>query len=455
MLELIGRFHPLLVHLPIGILLLAILFELLPSGMGFKNLKRSIYVILWLGALTAVLSCITGYFLSQGGDYASELVKWHQWMGISTAIYSFGYAWMRKRSGYKSYRKTFAVILLILITVTGHLGGSLTHGEGYLTGSLTAEKTVDLSDVNLQEAKFYEDLVMPILEARCYSCHGSSKQKGKLRLDGPEHILKGGEDGKIVIAGKVSESDMISRMMLPRDNEDHMPPKEKPQPSAKEIEILKAWVAAGADFEKSVTETNQLEVVQKILSSESHQMNKAADVPEESVAAAKPEVVNELIKLGVVIIPVANGSNYLSANLINVSDLDNAITQLAQLKEQLVWLKGGSQPITDTQVEQLVQLTNLTRLSLDHSAITDLALDKLKSLNKLQYLNLNGTQITADGLSILKDLPELVSIYVYQTQIKPEEIVLLQKSFKATIDQGNYTVPFLTSDTTVATAPKQ
>lgn len=457
MAELIGRFHPLLVHLPIGILLLAILFELLPSNKNYRSLKRSIIVILSIGSVTAIFSCITGYLLSQSGDYESGMVGWHQWMGISLTIYSLGYVWMRSRKGYKSYRKAFAFVLLILLMITGHLGGSLTHGEDYLTAGITSVSSssanVDFAGVNLQQAIYYDDLVKPILAERCYGCHGSSKQKGKLRLDAPEHIAKGGKDGKIFVAGKAGESEMINRLLLPLDDEDHMPPKEKPQPSEKEIAILKAWISSGADFKMSVTESGQLAQLQKIISSAKAQS--ISDVPLSDVPAAQDADIGQLKKLGVVIIPVATGSNYLSANLINASSIDSVMNVLGKMKEQIIWLKTGGQPVNDNHIAKLIQLTKLTRLSLEHSKITDAGLAQLKSLTNLQYLNLNGTGITAAGLSQLSALTNLTFIYVYQTPITSAELETVKRSFpKAVIEAGNYTVPFLQSDTTEARAPK-
>ena len=119
-----------------------------------------------------------------------------------------------------------------MITVTGHLGGSLTHGSTYLTEGLQsgAEQGAAIKPIpNIQEAVVYTDVVQPLLEAKCYSCHGASKQKGKLRLDQQEFILKGGKSGQTMEPGNADESEMIKRMLLPVDNEDHMPPKEKSQ----------------------------------------------------------------------------------------------------------------------------------------------------------------------------------------------------------------------------------
>lgn len=452
MIELIGHFHPLLVHLPIGILLLAILFELLPSWKSYRSLKRSVITILSIGSVSAIMSCITGYLLSQSGDYESGIVGWHQWMGIALTVYSLGYVWMRSRKEYKSYRKAFAFVLLILLMVTGHLGGSLTHGEDYLMAGLNSRSNLDLSKVNLQTALYYDDLVKPVLEERCYGCHGSSKQKGKLRLDAPEHIMKGGEEGKVMVAGKVDESEMINRLLLPLDDEDHMPPKEKPQPSAQEIEILKLWIASGADFKKSVVESNQLASLQKVISSQGVQS--VSDVPEKNVDAADPKVISALIKLGAVVLPVANESNFLSANLINVTSLDSAVELLSKLKEQLVWLKVGGQPMADNQLAKLGSLKNVTRLSLDGTQVTDAGLSHIKSLSALLYLNLNNTKVTSAGVSNLASLKQLQSLFLYGTNINAEETDRLKKALPGTaIETGNYVVPLIPFDTTEAKAP--
>ena len=143
---------------------------------------------------------------------------------------------------------------MIGISITGHLGGTLTHGEGYLfSGAGSAEAAVQKPVINdIAQAKVYADLVAPLLQEKCYSCHGASKQKGKLRMDKPEFLLKGGENGVILKAGNWENSEMIKRILLPRQHEDHMPPKEKGQLSENEIALLKWWVKSGTSFDKTV-----------------------------------------------------------------------------------------------------------------------------------------------------------------------------------------------------------
>ncbi len=103
------------------------------------------------------------------------------------------------------------------------------------------------------------------MQARCYSCHGTNKQKGKLRLDQQEFILKGGKDGKVIEPGKADESEMIERMLLPLSDEDHMPPKEKKQLTLNEISLLHWWINTGADFNKKVKELPQTERMKPVL----------------------------------------------------------------------------------------------------------------------------------------------------------------------------------------------
>jgi uncharacterized membrane protein len=452
MIEFIGRLHPVLVHLPIGILMLAVLFEWLSAIKKFRSLKKSQRLIIWIGACTAVLSCITGYVLSQSGDYDQDAVSWHQWSAITLTLFALAYAWIKSTKKFKPLHRFFSVLVFLFVVVTGHLGGSLTHGEDYLSLFNVESESMDLAAIDLKQALFYDDLVKPILSEKCYSCHGSSKQKGKLRLDAPEHILKGGKGGAVIVSGNVEESELMYRVLLPMEDDDHMPPKEKGQLSEREMEVLNLWIASGADFNKSVAESGQLAAMQKIISTQP--IKAVSSIPEDEVAPAPEEILNELRKLGVVILPIATGTNYLSANLINATSIDSAINAVAMLRDQLVWLKLGDQPVTDSHLSKISSLKNVVRLSLENTAITDAGLSELAALSRLQYLNLTGTSITSEGLSKLGVLKELRSVYVFKTGIKPEELEILRKQFvNTTIESGNYEVPTLETDTTLVKFP--
>src|SRR4051794_14699839 len=83
-----GRWHPLLVHLPIGMLVLAFLFALLGRCKSHTSLMPAIPSVLLFGAVFAVFAAILGYLLSLGGGYDGHTLSLHQWIGVSAAIVS-------------------------------------------------------------------------------------------------------------------------------------------------------------------------------------------------------------------------------------------------------------------------------------------------------------------------------------------------------------------------------
>jgi hypothetical protein len=88
--------------------------------------------------------------------------------------------------------------------------------------------------------------VKPLLEARCYACHGALKQEGGLRLDTAALIRQGGESGPAVAAGDVGGSLLVERVAT-SDIDDRMPPEHEGEAfKPAEIDFLRGWIAAGA-----------------------------------------------------------------------------------------------------------------------------------------------------------------------------------------------------------------
>lgn len=460
--DFIGRFHPILVHLPIGILLMGCLFQLLSRYPKFSGIKGAIPLTYLLGFFGAVFSCLSGYLLSQSGDYDGNLVGIHQWLGISTAVFSLVSYLLVQKAVRELILNVNATGLLLLITLTGHYGGSLTHGSDYLTAALTDSPEKGASAippvVNVQQAMVYTHMVQPLLKNRCYSCHGSEKQKGKLRLDSREFMLKGGEEGKALVPGSAEESALIKRLLLPISNEDHMPPKEKPQLSAQELALLEWWVKEGADINKKVQDLKQNEKIKPVLLSFQTGAKKAADkileIPAKEVGKADAKVIADLKAAGVVVIPVTNNSNYLSVSFVTAKPSANLLTLLKSLNSQLIWLNLANTSIDDKGMEVISGLKNLVRINLTQTGITDKGLSQLKTIGTLQYLNLTGTKVTAKGLVGLKGLKGLQQVYLYQSAVNKTEEQELKKLFpKAVLDFGGYQVPTFAKDTTEVKPP--
>jgi hypothetical protein len=180
-------------------------------------------------------------------------------------------------------------------------------------------------------------------------------------------------------------------------------------------------------------------------------------VPSIAVERADEKAITILRDRGVVVIPVAQNSNYLQANFITATNIfDDDIKLLLPIKKQLVWLKLGSTYVSDSALKIIGQCTNISFLQLNNTCITDGGLPFLKSLDSLQSLNIVGTIISADGLMHLSSLKKLKSVYVYQTGVKEKKFEILQKKFpKTIIDTGGYSIPILANDTMIVKAPKK
>ena len=460
---LLGRFHPVLVHLPIGILLLACFFQFLTIKSRFIALQPAIPLMFFWGMIGAVLSCITGYMLSLSGDYEGPLVSRHMWMGIFVAIVSLLLWLLYKLSIGERSARVFSAIIIILVTITGHLGGSLTHGSNYLTEGLNSsdQKEFALPPIpDVGEAVLYKDIVQPLMQAKCAGCHGENKQKGKLRLDQHEFILKGGKDGKAIEPGKADESEMIERMMLPLTDEDHMPPKEKQQLTPSEISLIHWWINTGAHADKKVKELEPTEKIKPVLlalqSGSGDSAGESTMIPTEPVSKASDKDIAALKDAGVVVIPVSQNSNYLQVSFVTATaSADSLVKLLEPLKKQIVWLKLDDAVINDETLEDVAKLSNLTRLQLSRTNITDKGIIKLGELQQLQSLNLVGTKVTREGLMPLSKLKNLKYLYLYQSGVKRSDWQALQNAFPSVrLDSGNYHVPILPTDTTEVKPPQ-
>ncbi|MEM8897715.1 MAG: c-type cytochrome domain-containing protein [Bacteroidota bacterium] len=443
--QFIGRFHPLLVHIPIGVLIVAIGFDLISRRRVFRSLEPSVPALYLIGAVGGVFSCITGYLLSSNGEYATEQVNPHMWMGIGLTILAFFlYLFKQKLKPPSIFSLVLPLISFILLTVTGHLGGNLTHGENYLTQyapwNLSEEQQIfHLTREELPHAYVYTDIVQPILQTKCYRCHSTTKQKGKLRLDEIEWMLKGGKSGiPSLVVGDPEGSEMIHRILLPLVEEEHMPPKGKPQVSSEELTILRWWIAHGGDIEAIVADLPQPLEVRAALDK---LIERGSQVKEEirTVANADPKVVTALEQRGFIVLPISADQNWLSINTLNVDELSEEDWDLlGKLSPQVVSLKTKGVSLSAKSLEVISQLTELQELSLNHSSIQDEELTKLKDLHNLQSLNVTATSISDQGIKAILDLQNLEKVFVFGTDVSQVFSDSVNDSGRIFIERGGY-----------------
>ncbi|WP_171062811.1 DUF1549 domain-containing protein [Larkinella sp. C7] len=274
--QFLGRLHPLIVHFPVGLLCVALLLEIIGWSRKSNDLRSGITALVWIGAISSVVAAVFGLILINQEEYGGDTVTIHQWSGLTTMALALvtGFA---LRSGRLALYRSLLFLTVFGVSIAGHYGALLTHGEDYLTSVLPfgkdakAPSTTDpnlafISNTNQPLTdKQIEDLnleVRSILAHNCYSCHSATKTKGELRLDKKELLFKGGENGVILKAGHPEDSDMIRRVKLPAGHDDAMPTKGK-RLTDKEIAILEFWIKQGAPWpsgaEKSIYRVAALE----------------------------------------------------------------------------------------------------------------------------------------------------------------------------------------------------
>jgi len=252
MIEFIGKFHPLLVHLPIGFLVVLGVFELLALRSRKPPFTDAVRVVLALAVPVTLASILCGWLLAGSGEYEGSNLFWHRWLGVALGGATFVLLALHWCGLFRLYRWMLWPTLALLV-VASHFGGSLTHGSDYLTwpASKPAASHADFSGGNAAQPAFAA-VIQPIFNQRCVSCHGPDKTKGKLRLDSREHFLKGGEDGSLIDPPGAKDSLIGKRLALPVDDDDHMPPDGKPQLSPEQLAVIYWWLDAGAPMDKAI-----------------------------------------------------------------------------------------------------------------------------------------------------------------------------------------------------------
>ena len=428
-----GRLHPLVLHLPIGFLLLAFLMEWRDRKNEQKIFAPAIGFALLLGMLSAIIAAISGFILSREGAYEESLLSKHQWLGIAVALVSVGVYVLHQRQSQSARMKRLYHFSLgatvVMIMLAGHLGGSLTHGENYLAerapgflkpllGGSGVAATAGVIIEDLDNALVYNDLIQPILDAKCTKCHNASKTKGELLLINQETIEKGGESGPLFVKGDPEESLMMQRIHLPLAEKKHMPPRGKEQLSDEEVEILEWWVQSEAPFDKKIAELAPDQEIRTVL--EAYTKPKEVS-PLPRISPARESVVAKLRAANFPVLQVAEESPYLEVRIPGRDSLTkNDLKQLNDIRKQLVALDLSRSNLTDDMLSVVKGFPHLQKLFLSQTNITDEGLKYLQNLEFLEYLNLYNTAVTDEGLEQLKGLSRLKNLYLWQTQASNE-----------------------------------
>lgn len=457
MLQFIGHLHPLFVHLPIGFFIAAALFHLLKKRPNMEGLSLAISIMVVAGFVSALFSVITGYVLSLNDGYGEGKLGAHQNSALLTTVVSLGwiYTQFTKQSGWKYELSVWATIAMIAIT--GHLGGSITHGEEYLAfggSQYKAPARKAISDI--PNASIFNQVVQPILLEKCAACHNKSKQKGGLRLDDSAAIKKGGKSGEI-IKGAGTSSELWNRIHLPLKDEDHMPPEKEQQLTVAEMSLLSWWMQSGASFTGSFKEKQAPDSILQKVKTWNTVVEKSTEDwwPKEAVKPASEAVVQDLKKAGFAVSTLAQNSAYISISAIAKDSITTAdIEKLLTIKDQLVSLNLNRHALSKEQIQKIAQLNTLRKLYLEGCGLNNELVKELRPLKQLVYLNLSNNDLNSAVVSNFEKWESLRSLYFFKTKLSSSDSVALKKIMpKATIVIGDYRLPMLEGDTSEVKLP--
>ena len=429
-LQVIGRMHTMFVHFPIVMLALCIFWEL------FSGYKRS-YVgvkaeigddLLLIAAITSVVTALMGLFLSREEGYTADLLVWHKWGGIFISFLSLAwYVFRHKVRQVRSVLLSTTLAAMVMIIITGHLGADITHGQDFLLAPVIPEKQKPV--VLFEDAAVYADMVQPIFEAKCMSCHNADKAKGSLIMETKELLLKGGKDGKLWDTTQNDFGLLMQRIHLPPQSKKHMPPQGKPQLTEEEAQILYYWIKGGASFTAKVDSLPAKDSLRLLAAS----LFQTIETDDYTFAAADEKKVTALNNNYRVVKPLAIGSPALGVEFFSIEQFKpEQLKELLDVKNQVVSLSLDKMPVSDDDLKTIGQFSNLRKLNLSFTNITGATLNELTKLKELKLLSLSGTKVKSSSLAPLASLPKLTHLFVWSTAIPPDDIKKLQQQFKAT-----------------------
>lgn len=445
----VGRFHPLLVHLPIGFLLLAVVLEWWPSD----KLRPAIRVSWVLGALSAVAAAVCGWLLATEAG-AGDTLFWHRWLGVSVAVLAVAGVWLTRDGG--KLARGYGLLTAVLLGVAGHQGGNLTHGSDYLVEHAPApvqrlagygganDELRDWSAVNTDSIYLYAAFLQPALETSCTRCHDGGKQNGGLRLDQPHLAFRGGDSGPLLVAGSPWESEWLRRVTLPQDHAKAMPPNGEGWDYVS-VELLRHWIEAGADTLYRLTpDAASPELKKLLLRDRGLELRTKQFVETVTAPALAPADRKTLTDLNWALTDLQPGGGALEAKAVPGKPLDpEALGRLADLAaEQVVYLSLDRQPIDDAAAATLARFPNLNRLGLHQTAVTEKAVASLAGLQHLESLNLYGTKVGDGVFTTLERLPALRRVYLWQTMVSPTAAAAYAEAHpRVAVDTGFAFVP--------------
>lgn len=424
--DFIGSFHPIVLHLPIGLwfgVLALLVARLLDRNSASESL---IFVAAVITFISAAASFAAGLTLYLGGGYGRDSIVWHMYSSLAflAALGLFVFICGRKYRPFLCWAS--ALLTSATLFIAGHAGGVITHGDPLDRAPWRVFAAREIEENQPKsiagEEHLFADLVLPILEDKCTSCHGAERAKGRLQMDSYLSLLKGGSKGLAVVPGDLSSSLLIERLHLPIEHPERMPPAERSQLDPAELAFLEWWVASG--FEED-------QMVRDLVIPEEHKTyvnSLIGDSPEAMKARALKEQTDRLMDAyaamqdqfpGLLVQSVVNDAVFeLSSSSMLGYDEAKVLKALAPLAENLVRIDWNRR-ILDAGWARLFSLSKeLEVLNLMDSEISPEVLSALLSeKSSLKKINLTGTAFCDEHIDDLLQNTAIETVVLTDTNL--------------------------------------
>jgi Leucine-rich repeat (LRR) protein len=289
-------------------------------------------------------------------------------------------------------------------------------------------------------------VIQPILNKNCKSCHNPRTQKGDLDLSSLEGLRKGGEAGFVLTAGDAAHSELFSRLLLPKEDEKHMPPAEKNQPSTEEIALIESWIKSGAQEKGTLAAAG----ISRNLIERFILKNELPFYPKTELSPIAADSLASVKALGMFAEAVEAGSGLLKITCTNFPTFQDADwNRLAPFKNRIAYLDLSGTKVTDGIIGQLGALPNLTVLKLNSTKISGKELGKLSQIKNLKLLYLNGTAVTLPQIQAISASKSLEKVFGYETPAALEWTKAGKVSLPFLFEGSTYSLPKLATDSIV------
>ena len=431
--EFLGRLHPLVLHLPIGLIFGLFLIEglslIIDRGARAWQVCRRAYIALL--CLSCIAAAATGYILSLEGQADGVTLTYHKWLGISVAGLSLVLLILAAKCKPPSkglIQAVFRVLVMwglcAVIIVTGHLGGQLTHGSQFLSTYAPPVLQPYLGPV-LQQSETsesvasvtaYSTLIQPILDNHCSFCHGTDRQKGHFSVHTSEALMAGGRSGPVVLPGDPQNSEFFTRIQSPLEEDGHMPPQGKSQLSSLQVSAIQWWIEQGASLDASLNKNELPQALSGLLPQpETVEQSKQTDQPTQW----DEDLIRRLTDQQISIQRIKQDDPRLWISFPAITDqvTDDTVKQLLPLAPFIAWLDLSNTRITSDTLQWINKMPVLVELNLRHTDIQAEALMPLARHESIERLNLSQVSLDDTVVETLLKMPSLKRVYLWESQV--------------------------------------